>query len=239
MVAPDMFPLTLVGAGVRRKGTQLLGPVDLTLNRGGLTAIIGPNGAGKTTLLRVLHGVERLSVGHAAWAISDTAAQARQSYVFQQPIMLRRSVAENLAYPLRLVKTPDAARTAMVADWAARIGMTDRLKLQATRLSGGERQKLALARALIRAPDVLFLDEPCANLDGPATRDIETLLQDTLAAGTTILLVTHDMGQVRRLATEVIFMLQGQIAETGPATPTMTEPKTAGLAAFLNGELLT
>lgn len=238
MVAAAMFPLTLKAATVRRKGTVLLGPVDHAMHQGGLTAIIGPNGAGKTTLLRVMHGVERLSGGSATWAVTAREAQARQSYVFQQPVMLRRSVAENLAYPLRLQKAGPAARRKAVDHWAARIGMADRLQMQATRLSGGERQKVALARALIRAPDVLFLDEPCANLDGPATRDIEALLRETLAAGTTIVLVTHDMGQVRRLATEVIFMMKGKIAEVGPAEENCAAPKTRELAAFLRGEII-
>lgn len=238
MVA-EMFPLTLQGAVVRRRGKRLLGPVDLSLPRGGFTAIIGPNGAGKTTLLRIMHGVERISAGSADWAIDQAAARARQAYVFQQPIMLRRSVAENLAYPLRLIGTEQAARDRLVGEWADRIGLTASLQTQATRLSGGERQKLALGRALIRDPDVLFLDEPCANLDGPATREIEALLQATHASGTTIFLVTHDMGQVRRLATDVMLLVGGRVVEMGGRDAMMSSPQTHELTAFLNGEILT
>ena len=234
----DLFPLTLSGAEVIRRGKRLLGPVDLTLPRGGFTAIIGPNGAGKSTLLRIMHGVERISKGSADWAVDEAAARARQAYVFQQPIMLRRTVAENLAYPLRLAKTPKAEREVAVRHWADRIGLTTSLATQATRLSGGERQKLALARALIRDPDVLFLDEPCANLDGPAIREIEALLQATHAAGTTIFLVTHDMGQVRRLATDMMLLVGGQVVEAGKADAVLQAPKTPQLRAFLNGELL-
>ena len=234
----DLFPLTLRGVQVSRRGKRLLGPVDATLPRGGFTAIIGPNGAGKTTLLRIMHGVERISQGRADWAIDEAAARARQAYVFQQPIMLRRSVAENLAYPLRLHGMAKVARETLVSEWADRIGLRGSLQTQATRLSGGERQKLALGRALIRDPDVLFLDEPCANLDGPATREIEALLRATHANGTTIYLVTHDIGQVRRLATDVMLMVGGQVIEAGPVDPVIDAPQTAELAAFLNGEIL-
>jgi tungstate transport system ATP-binding protein len=235
----DLFPLTLTGAEVSRRGKRLLGPVNMTLPRGGFTAIIGPNGAGKTTLLRIMHGVERISNGTADWAIDAVTARTRQAYVFQQPIMLRRTVAENLAYPLRLIGMPKPARAQAVSEWAARIGLTASLQTPGTRLSGGERQKLALGRALIRDPDVLFLDEPCANLDGPATREIEALLQATHAAGTTIFLVTHDMGQVRRLATDVMLLVGGVVVEIGSVDPTMSAPQTAELKAFLNGEILT
>ena len=239
MVTTPLFPLTLSGAEVRRKGRCILGPVDLTIPQGGVTAVIGPNGAGKSTLLRVMHGVERLSAGQVRWAVPAEAAQARQAFVFQTPIMLRRAVAENLAYPLRLAGISRAARTKAVQDWAARIGMADMLTTQATRLSGGERQKLALARALIRQPDVLFLDEPCANLDGAATREIEGLLRDTHASGTTLLLVTHDIGQVRRLATDILFLHHGHIAEAGPAARLLTTPETPALRAYLDGDIVT
>lgn len=234
----DLFPLTLTAAEVSRRGKRLLGPINLTLPRGGFTAIIGPNGAGKTTLLRTMHGVERISRGTADWAIDEAVARTRQAYVFQQPIMLHRSVAENLAYPLRLASVAKGDREQAVTEWADRIGLAASLQTQATQLSGGERQKLALGRALIRNPDVLFLDEPCANLDGSATREIETLLQATHAAGTTIFLVTHDMGQVRRLATDVMLLVGGQVVEFGVAKTTLATPQTSELAAFLNGELL-
>lgn len=234
----DLFPLTLTAAEVSRRGKRLLGPINLTLPRGGFTAIIGPNGAGKTTLLRTMHGVERISRGTADWAIDEAVARTRQAYVFQQPIMLHRSVAENLAYPLRLASVAKGDREQAVTEWADRIGLAASLQTQATQLSGGERQKLALGRALIRNPDVLFLDEPCANLDGSATREIETLLQATHAAGTTIFLVTHDMGQVRRLATDVMLLVGGQVVEFGVAKTTLAAPQTSELAAFLNGELL-
>ncbi len=234
----DMLPLELSGATVRRKGKTVLGPVDLTLAQQGLTIVIGPNGSGKTTLLRVMHGVERLSAGSAEWSVPHSEARRRQSYVFQSPIVLRRSVLDNLCYPLKLMKVARRDRVATARDWAARIGLGDALATPATRLSGGERQKLALARALIRKPDVLFLDEPCANLDGRATRDIEALLLGARAAGTRIVMATHDMGQARRLATDLIFMVSGRVHETGHAGHIFTHPETPELTAFYNGDIV-
>lgn len=234
-----ILPLTLKEVAVRRRGKRLIGPVDLTLKDAGLTIIIGPNGSGKTTLLRVMHGVERLSEGTVTWSVPEAEAQNRQSYVFQTPIMLRRSVADNLRYPLQLLGTARLETHARADHWAARIGLTDRMDMPATRLSGGEKQKLALARALIRKPDVLFLDEPCANLDGASTRDIESILQGALAEGTRIIMTTHDLGQARRLASDAIFMLHGVVHESGPSPAFFSAPQTAELQAFFRGDIIT
>ena len=233
-----VLPLKLDEVFVRRRGKRLIGPVTAELGPGGLTMILGPNGSGKTTLLRVMHGVERLSDGQVTWAVPQTEAQHHQAYVFQTPIMLRRTVADNLRYPLQLVGAPTAEITEKVEKWGARIGLQDRMKLQATRLSGGEKQKLALARALIRNPQVLFLDEPCASLDGASTRDIESLLTGALSAGTRIIMTTHDLGQARRLAQDVIFMLHGTIREQGAAPGVFDAPACAELAAFLRGDII-
>lgn len=230
-----MFPLRMSKVTVRRGGKTLLGPINFTLTNDGPTIILGPNGSGKTTLLRVMHGIERISSGAARWMRED---QARQAYVFQTPIVLRRSVVENLRYPMALVGTPRADIDQAVDHWVARIGLNDARDTPATRLSGGERQKLAIARALIRQPEVLFLDEPCANLDGHATREIEELLQETVAKGTAIVMATHDLGQARRLARKVIFMVGGQIIETGPAPDIFDAPDTPDLRAFLRGDIV-
>ncbi len=233
-----MLPLTLSGVTVRRKGKVLLGPVDHVLDGPGLTAVIGPNGAGKSTLLRLMHGVERLSEGHTDWAVPLAEARAQQSFVFQSPVLLRRTVAGNLSYPLQLQGVPKAELPERVRTAAKAAGLQDLTHLPANRLSGGERQKMALARALITRPKVLFLDEPCANLDGHATREIEGLLRNALDAGTRIILATHDMGQVRRLASDIIFLLHGKVAAKGPAAMLQT-PDNIQLSAFLNGDIIT
>ncbi|MEP1611648.1 MAG: ATP-binding cassette domain-containing protein [Roseobacter sp.] len=234
-----ILPLELKDVSVKRRGKRLIGPINATVQRGGITIILGPNGSGKTTLLKVMHGVERLSTGQVRWAVSDQQARHHQGYVFQTPIMLRRSVADNLHYPLQLRQIPRAQRDALVAAWADKIGLCDHLSVQATRLSGGEKQRLALGRALIRRPEVLFLDEPCANLDGTSTRAIEALLLEAHRAGTRVIMTTHDLGQAKRLANEVIFMLNGTIKEMGPAHQMFENPQAAELKAYYRGDIVT
>lgn len=234
----SVLPVRMQAAQVRRRGKTLLGPVDLTLGAQGFTVVLGPNGAGKTTLLKSLHGLERLSAGSVSWAAPKDIARTRQAYVFQSPIMLRRSVAANLGYPLRLAGMARDEITDRVAQWAGNIGLSDALDRPAPRLSGGEKQKLALARALIREPEILFLDEPCANLDGRSVREIETLLQAAHAAGTRIVMATHDLGQARRLASEILFLFNGRIHEAGPAPSCFDSPQTPELKTFLEGGLL-
>jgi len=234
----QLFPLQAKQAIVRRKGKVLAGPIDLTLQGQGVTIVIGPNGAGKTTLLKMLHGIVRLNGGSLNWACSTDEAQKRQGFVFQSPVMMRRSVLENIAYPLRLIGVAKAEARQRAQDWAEQVGLGHALKQQATLLSGGERQKLALARALIRDPAVLFLDEPCASLDGRATREIEEILIRAAANGTRLIMSTHNMGQAQRLADEVIFVLHGTIQEFSPAEVFFAEPETKQGRAFLRGDIV-
>lgn len=233
-----LLPLHAEGISVHKRGKHLMGPVDLTLESPRITVVLGPNGAGKTTLLKALHGLERLSQGKVRWNLPGPDAAKRQAFVFQTPIMLRRSVFENLAYPLSLEGRGKSEITSIVQDWAARIGLSDTMNRSATQLSGGEKQKLALARALIPEPDVLFLDEPCTNLDGRATKEIETMLIEAHARGTSLFMATHDLGQARRLGQHLIYMIGGQIHEAGPATICFSTPQTASLRAFLKGDIV-
>lgn len=230
--------VSLKDALVKRRGKAILGPISLDLDGQGVTIVLGPNGAGKTTLLKVMHGVERLSAGALSYSVGDAEAREAQAYVFQSPIILRRSVGQNLAYPLELLNRPKAQVKAQVADWAGRIGLSDALDAPATRLSGGEKQKLALGRALIRQPRLLFLDEPCANLDGRSTREIETLLRGANAAGTRIVMTTHDLGQAKRLAGDVLFLLNGTLHEQGPAAAFFAAPQQPETKAFLEGDIV-
>ena len=234
----NILPLTLQEIMVKRRGKHILGPVSLTLQGTGISVVVGPNGGGKTTLLRAMHGLDRISAGHKAWAVSDAQAHVAQSFVFQAPIMMRRNVRDNIAYPLvlRAVNRRDARAAADV--WAARVGLGSAVLRAATVLSGGEKQKLALARALVTAPQVLFLDEPCANLDGHATQEIEAILHAACADGTRIVMSTHDLGQARRLADEVLFVHAGQVVEILPAAAFFAGPASAQAAAFLNGDLV-
>ena len=234
----DLFPLIANGAEMRRGGKVLVGPVDLHLDPDGVTVVIGPNGAGKTSLLRILHGIGRLSGGQLSWRCEEAAARSRQSFVFQSPVMLRRSVRENLVYPLRIRGVSRREAIARAVDWATRVGLSETLNRQATRLSGGERQKLALARAMISEPEVLFLDEPCAALDGRATREIEEILGSIVASGTRLIMASHNMGQVRRLATEVVFILSGRVHEFSDVQKFFEGPETEEARAFLRGDIV-
>ena len=235
MVAP--LP-SLEAVEVRRGGRRLLGPLTLRLAEAGLSVVMGPNGAGKTTLLRLLHGLERPQAGALHWPGGAHDALGRQAFVFQAPILLRRSVLANIAYPLRLAGASRAAARAAAAERAAEAGLGDHLDRPAQALSGGEKQKLALARALIRAPEVLLLDEPCASLDNAATRDIEAMLRRIRAAGTRIVMSTHDLGQARRLADDVIFLHAGRLIEAAPGAAFFAAPRTPEAAAHLRGDLL-
>lgn len=234
----NLFPVTLQGATLRRAGRTLIGPVDLELQAKGVTIVIGPNGAGKTSLLRMMHGIARLGAGSIRWACPSAQARTHQAFVFQHAIMMRRSVQGNLAYPLRLAGHSRANANARAAQAAQQVGLGDMLDRPAPYLSGGERQKLALARALITQPELLFLDEPCASLDGRATREIEEILTRAAAAGTRLIMSTHDMGQARRLATEVLFLLNGNIHEHSPADAFFGGTPSPQAQSFLKGDIV-
>lgn len=233
-----LFPLVVSGAETRRHGKALVGPVDMMLEGAGCTVVIGPNGAGKTSLLRLLHGIARCHAGKIRWQVDAATARRAQSFVFQRPVMLRRSVAQNLAYPLKIRGMARGDIADRVAHWAREVGLSGMLDRPAPSLSGGEQQKLALARALITGPELVFLDEPCASLDGRATREIEAILTRVAADGTALILTTHDMGQARRLADHVVFLHAGRVAETAPAARFFDAPATPAARAFLNGDIV-
>ncbi|MBY6092271.1 ATP-binding cassette domain-containing protein [Maritimibacter alkaliphilus] len=233
-----LLPLAVTEAVSRKRGQTLVGPISLRLEGQGITVVIGPNGAGKTSLLSLLHGIARLSSGTVQWACPIEEARHAQAFVFQRPVMLRRSVLENAAYPLRIRGVAKAEARARAADWAEQVGLGALLERPATVLSGGEQQKLALIRALIIEPEVLFLDEPCASLDGRAMREIEEILLAARDRGTRLVMSTHDMGQARRLADEVLFLFRGRIHDSGPAGVFFDGPATPQARAFLRGDIV-
>lgn len=237
MVSP-ILPLRVEALELRRQGQRILGPVDYVLEGEGITIVLGPNGAGKTSFLRAMHGLERVSRGELHWSAPVEDVRARQAFVFQNPTLLRRTVAENIGFPLWLDGRPTAAAKDDVTRMAQAVGLEKKLDLPAKVLSGGERQKMALARALIREPDLLFLDEPCANLDGASTREIETILLEARARGTRIVMSTHNVGQARRLADDVLFLHKGLLHDRGPGARFFDAPTTAEARAHLCGDLL-
>ena len=234
----NLFPLTVRGAETSRRVKVLVGPINLDLGGAGATVVMGPNGSGKTTLLRLLHGAARLTAGQITWACDEEYARTRQGFVFQRPVMLRRTVVENLMYPLRMRGVAKAEALAQAEEWATRVGLEAMLGRMAANLSGGEQQKLALARAMITEPKVLFLDEPTAALDGRATREVEAVLSAARASGMQLILSTHDLGQAKRLADEVIFMLHGLVLEHGNAREFFDAPQSMQARAFLRGDIV-
>ncbi|OUR79177.1 sulfate ABC transporter ATP-binding protein [Alphaproteobacteria bacterium 46_93_T64] len=234
----SILPLTLINVSVRKGAKVILGPVDWELSSSGCTIVLGPNGAGKTTLLRLMHGLQKPSKGEIAWQADFKTVSARQSFIFQTPVVMRRTVLENLIYPLLVRRIPkkDAEREA--AEWLEAVGLEDFKQKAAVTLSGGEKQKLAMARALIIKPEVLFLDEPSTNLDGASTVSIEALVKKAIADGTRIVMATHDIGQARRLASEVVFLLHGKIHEISAGGVFFDAPRTNEAQSFLRGDIL-
>jgi len=234
----DGVVLSLAGVDLVRDGRTILRDINWQVRRGERWALLGPNGSGKTSLLRLMHGIGRLSRGRMARACPTEEARRRQAFVFQTPIIMRRSVRDNLPFPLRLRGRAlrDAHRTA--ERMAVSVGLENTLERQARNLSGGERQKLALARALICDPAVLFLDEPCAALDGRATREIEDILQEETGAGKRLIMTTHNLGQARRLAHDMVFLLRGRVHEHRSAEEFFETPGTPECAAFLRGDIV-
>ena len=237
MVSP-LFPLKLENAEMRQSGRVLVGPINLELSGTATTVIMGPNGVGKTSLLKLMHGIGRLSSGKIMWACSFDKARYRQSFVFQTPIIMRRTVLKNLIYPLILRGTSRSTAKTLCEDIALKTGLIGVLDRQALSLSGGEKQKLALARALVVEPDVLFLDEPCAALDGRSTREIEDILQQAVKAGTCLIMTTHNIGQAQRLADNIVFLLGGRVHEYTRASDFFNAPRTTEANMFLNGDIV-
>lgn len=234
-----ILPLRVRDICFEAGGKRLIDHISFTVRAGPRLIILGPNGAGKSLLLRLCHGLLPPSAGRIDWAEADPIrARRQQAMVFQRPVLLRRSVAANAHFGLLLRRVPRRERRAMVAEALQQGGLAHVASRAAQVLSGGEQQRLALVRAWTLQPQVLFLDEPTAHLDPAATRAVEALLKQFHAAGTKLVMTTHDLGQARRLADEVIFLHRGQLLEHSRAASFFTQPQSAEAAAFLDGNLL-
>lgn len=232
----SLLPINISGLRLIKGDRAVLAGVNLVIDEPGITVIMGSNGAGKSLLLRSLHGLitpdqGRITLG----SLTVTDSRAKQAMVFQQPVLLRRTVLQNLAFavpdivksePQRLIEALESVHLAELADQPARM------------LSGGEQQRLALARALLSEPGLLLLDEATASLDPASVLLIESLVKAHSARGAKVILVSHDQGQARRLADEVVFISNGQVAEQGPAAQFFNAPQTRVAKAYLAGEIL-
>jgi tungstate transport system ATP-binding protein len=233
------LPLELVGVDVRVGPHLLLDSIDAVLERGAKSVILGPNGAGKTLLLRVCHGLLAPTRGQVRFGggSDPDRARARQAMLFQRPALLRRSALANVRWALALRGAPRSERTARAREALEAAGLLRLAERGARVLSGGEQQRLALARIWALAPEVAFLDEPTASLDPAAARAVEALVEKLHAGGTKVVLTTQDLAQARRLADEVLFLQRGRLLEQTPAERFFAEPRSDEARRFLRGEL--
>jgi len=237
-MSASILPLVLENVAYASNGQPIIAGVSLAIAAGPSTIILGANGAGKSVLMRLMHGLLAPSAGSVRWNEADPASvRRRQAMVFQRPVMLRRSALANVTYALALAGVPDAEREAQALAALDEVGLRHLAARPARVLSGGEQQRLALARAWALHPEVLFLDEPTASLDPGATREIETVIKAFDAAGTKIVMATHNLGQARRLGDEVIYLQAGRVMERAPIDQFFARPATAEAAAFMKGEL--
>lgn len=232
------LPIAFDNVSVRAGVTTIIDRLTLTVASGSPTLVIGPNGAGKSTLLRLCMGLAAPTEGRITWGGRAEAKPTRRAFVFQRPVMLRRTAAANVAYGLNHADYPREKIAARTAELLERVGLSDKAMRSARRLSGGEQQRLALARALARDPELLLLDEPTSSLDPAATRSVEDIVRSAAQSGIKIVMASHDLGQVRRLAGEVVFMVRGTVREQAPAEDFLKNPSTPEAAAFVRGDLV-
>jgi tungstate transport system ATP-binding protein len=232
------LPVMLVDVRIVARDVTILDQISLKLEAGPPTVLIGPNGAGKTTLLRAAMGLIPATSGLITWGGREFSAPTRRAIMFQRPAMLRRSAAANIRYALAAAKVPRAQRENRVRELMAEVGLTGLERRPARRLSGGEQQRLALARAFARDPAVLFLDEPTASLDPAATKAIEDIVRTVTARGVKVVMSTHDLGEAKRIGGEIVLLHRGRLIESGPAAQFFAAPRSEQARKFIAGELL-
>ncbi len=237
--APSPALLSARGLCFDAGGKQLIDGIDIDIRPGRCMVVMGANGAGKSLLLRLLHGLIRPTTGEVLWQGRplDRDGRHAQAMVFQRPVLLRRSVRANLRFALAVRGVSRQERAVREAEAIRRSRLGDLLNRPARVLSGGEQQRLAVVRALACAPGLLFLDEPTANLDPGSTHAIEQLVMEAHGSGVTIVLVTHDTGQARRLGDDLVFLHGGRVAEAGCVSTVLDAPRSEAARAWLEGRL--
>lgn len=235
----SILPLELSDVCYEVKGLRLVKDFSVTLEAGSRTIILGPNGAGKSLLLRLCHGLLQPSSGKIKWRGREGGRPGPyQTMVFQRPVMLRRSVRANMVFGLKTRGVKKAERNHIIDEMLQFTGLSRLAKSPARALSIGEQQRLAIARAWSLDPEVLFLDEPSANLDPAATHAIEEIINMIHESGAKIIMATQDLGQAKRLADNVLFLYRGRLLEQAEAGEFFAGPKNDLAQKFLKGELL-
>ena len=233
-----IFPLSIHDLRFAPDGREVLAGVDLELGEEGITLVLGPNGAGKSVLLRTICGLLEPSAGRMAWGgVGSARPQQGVMMVFQRPMMLRMSVLDNVALGLKPLGVAGAERRRRGVEMLERVGLADRAGDSARQLSGGEQQRLALARAWLTKPRLLLLDEPTASLDPSASAAVERIIREIRTDGTRILMVTHNLGQATRLGDDIVFMAGGRVCEHTPVRAFFARPRSEEARLFIQGEL--
>ncbi len=233
------LPLQIKNLQITKKNSALLNAVTLTIDSTEVTVILGPNGAGKSLLLRSAHGLETPSQGSLQWNVHTPKPQhSWRAYIFQKPVLLRRSVRANLEYVLSLHNIDRANYPSLIDAALEHTGLSQLADRQARVLSGGEQQRLNIARAWVLQPKVILLDEPTAELDPNGTAAIERLIKTIAQQGTKIIMSTHDLGQAHRLASDIVFLHQGRLIEHTSAASFFEQPQTKMAQDFIAGKLL-
>jgi tungstate transport system ATP-binding protein len=235
-----ILPIRGEGLLFERGSRRILDALDLEIGGSGTLALMGPNGAGKSVLVRVLAGLVQPTAGRVTWAGTppDRRRAPKLGFVFQRPVHLRRSVLANVTYALAAAGVAKAERTGRAYAALKRARIAHLAPAPARVLSGGEQQLLSLARALATEPELLILDEPTSALDPAATTAIEELLAEAREVGVRIVLITHDLGQARRLADEVAFLHRGRLVERTPRAEFLACPRSPEAQAFVRGEIV-
>jgi tungstate transport system ATP-binding protein len=234
----SLLPIQLKGICLSLGGKQVLNQISFGTESAGITAIMGPNGAGKSLLLRLIAGLIHPDAGSVQLGDGQQSIRGHLGFVFQRPVLLRRSVKGNLMHALKLAGFDSEASELRCAQLLQLGEMTALANSPARKLSGGEQQRLSLLRALACKPALLLLDEPSASLDPQATFLLEDLVRKASVAGVKVVIVTHDQGQAMRLAQEVIFIHKGRFLEKQDTQAFLKYPQAKQARAYLAGELL-
>jgi tungstate transport system ATP-binding protein len=219
---------------LRLNNTDLLNSISVSSKTRGVTMVMGPNGAGKSLFLKCLHGLIQPTFGSIKVCGENVQGPSNdQAMVFQKPVLLRRSVLENLAFA-----APQGTELGAINNALATAHLGDKRDLPARLLSGGEQQRLAVVRALLRNPKLLVLDEPTASLDPASVQIIEGLIRDFTELGGKTIFISHDLGQAKRLGSEIIFLHKGRVVEHSDTDLFFNNPASKEAKAYLNGQLI-
>ena len=230
----SILPLKIDRVWFKNAGEILLENITLSIEKGLPKILMGANGSGKTLLMRVAHGLLMPTQGRVSWADNEKSfGSVRQTMVFQKPIMLRRTVKENLLFALNAIENDRTIKEQLVQKALSEVHLSHKADAYAPTLSQGEQQKLAIIRACLLKPEVLFLDEPTSNIDPHYTREIESLIRTISNQGTQIIMATHNIDQAKRLNGEILFMKKGRLIDKRNTNEFFANIKDSHISEFL------